>query len=122
MLVSLAWRWLPGPAPMLGQEREHAARIDQVPDHAGGVQERAVHDLATLHKNIPAYQHKPFDIRHALFSGLLEALDDENLDAVLINIARISQLRDAYPNYFADTGRFTEFVRTHLDGRLPQSA
>lgn len=40
----------------------------------------------------------------------LEALDDENLDAVLINIARISQLRDAYPNYFADTGRFTEFV------------
>jgi ppGpp synthetase/RelA/SpoT-type nucleotidyltranferase len=40
----------------------------------------------------------------------LEALDDEDLDAVLINIARISQLRDAYPNYFADTGRFTEFV------------
>jgi ppGpp synthetase/RelA/SpoT-type nucleotidyltranferase len=52
----------------------------------------------------------------------LEALDDENLDAVLINIARISQLRDAYPNYFADTGRFTEFVQAHLDGRLPQIA
>ena len=52
----------------------------------------------------------------------LEAMDDENLDAVLINIARISQLRDAYPNYFADTGRFTEFVRAHLDGRLPQRA
>ena len=49
----------------------------------------------------------------------LEALDDENLDVVLINIARISQLRDAYPNYFADTARFTEFVQTHLDGRLP---
>lgn len=52
----------------------------------------------------------------------LEALDDENLDAVLINIARISQLRDAYPNYFADTGRFTEFVRAHLDGRPPHIA
>ena len=52
----------------------------------------------------------------------LEALNDENLDAVLINIARISQLRDAYPNYFADTRRFTEFVRAHLDGRLPRSA
>ncbi|MEU3118458.1 RelA/SpoT domain-containing protein [Micromonospora chalcea] len=50
----------------------------------------------------------------------LETLDDENLDVVLINIARISQLRDAYPNYFADTARFTEFVRTQLDGRLPQ--
>ena len=52
----------------------------------------------------------------------MEALNDENLDAVLINIARISQLRDAYPNYFADTSRFTEFVRAHLDGRMLRSA
>lgn len=44
----------------------------------------------------------------------LEELDDENLDAVLINIARISQLRDAYPNYFADTSRFTQFVKAQL--------
>jgi len=44
----------------------------------------------------------------------LEALDNEDLDAVLINIARISQLRDAYPNYFADTGRFSEFVAGRL--------
>ncbi|MEH0399182.1 RelA/SpoT domain-containing protein [Streptomyces sp. B21-088] len=51
----------------------------------------------------------------------LEALDDENLDAVLINIARISQLRDAYPNYFADTGRFTEFVRVCLGAQHSQA-
>ncbi|WP_341927879.1 RelA/SpoT domain-containing protein [Nocardioides psychrotolerans] len=44
----------------------------------------------------------------------LEAMDDEDLDAVLINIARISQLRDAYPNYFADTGRFTDFVESRI--------
>ena len=44
----------------------------------------------------------------------LEALDDENLDAVLINISRIGQLRDAYPNYFADTGRFSAFVTSRL--------
>lgn len=44
----------------------------------------------------------------------LEALDDENLDVVLINIARIGQLRDAYPNYYADTGRFSEFVESWL--------
>ncbi|SPL94826.1 RelA/SpoT domain protein [[Actinomadura] parvosata subsp. kistnae] len=44
----------------------------------------------------------------------LEAQDDDNLDAVLINIARISQLRDAYPNYFADTGRFTDFVASRI--------
>ena len=48
----------------------------------------------------------------------LESLDDSNLDAVLINISRISQLRDAYPNYFADTGRFTEFVRAQLSTDL----
>jgi hypothetical protein len=47
----------------------------------------------------------------------LEALDDDNLDAVLINIARISQLRDAYPNYYAETGRFKDFVVLRLDGR-----
>lgn len=47
----------------------------------------------------------------------LEALDDENLDAVLINITRIGQLRDAYPNYFADTGRFTEFVERCLSAQ-----
>lgn len=47
----------------------------------------------------------------------LENLNDENVDAVLINIARISQLRDAYPNYFADTSRFAEFVQSHLDSR-----
>jgi ppGpp synthetase/RelA/SpoT-type nucleotidyltranferase len=46
----------------------------------------------------------------------LEALDDDNLDAVLINIARISQLRDAYPNYYAETGRFKDFVASRLDG------
>lgn len=51
----------------------------------------------------------------------LEALDDANLDAVLINISRISQLRDAYPNYFADTGRFTEFVRRQLDSHFSRS-
>lgn len=44
----------------------------------------------------------------------LEALDDDNLDAVLINIARISQLRDAYPNYYADTGRFSNFVLSKI--------
>ena len=44
----------------------------------------------------------------------LEALEDENFDVLLINIARISQLRDAYPNYYADTSRFSEFVESWL--------
>jgi ppGpp synthetase/RelA/SpoT-type nucleotidyltranferase len=44
----------------------------------------------------------------------LEALDDDDLDVVLVNIARISQLQAAYPNYYADTGMFTEFVRNKL--------
>lgn len=45
----------------------------------------------------------------------LEARDDPNLDAVLVNIARISQLQDAYPNYYADTSRFASFVQSQLD-------
>ena len=31
--------------------------------------------------------------------------------------SRISQLRDAYPNHVADSGRFTAFVESQLDGR-----
>lgn len=45
----------------------------------------------------------------------LEALDDDDLDVVLVNIARISQLQAAYPNYYADTSMFTEFVIELLD-------
>lgn len=44
----------------------------------------------------------------------LEALDDDDLDVVLVNIARISQLQAAYPNYYADTSMFTEFVTERL--------
>lgn len=40
----------------------------------------------------------------------LESRDDDDLDAVLVNIARISQLQAAYPNYYADTSMFTDFV------------
>ncbi|WP_269076552.1 RelA/SpoT domain-containing protein [Arthrobacter antioxidans] len=44
----------------------------------------------------------------------LESLDDDDLDVVLVNIARISQLQAAYPNYYADTSIFTEFVTERL--------
>jgi len=46
----------------------------------------------------------------------LEALNDDDIDAVLVNIARISQLQAAYPNYYADTSMFTDFVEARLDG------
>jgi hypothetical protein len=46
----------------------------------------------------------------------LESLNDADLDAVLVNIARISQLRAAYPNYYADTSMFTDFVSAQIDG------
>lgn len=44
----------------------------------------------------------------------LEALNDDDLDVVLVNIARIGQLQAAYPNYYADTSMFTDFVTTRL--------
>lgn len=44
----------------------------------------------------------------------LEALDDADLDVVLVNIAKISQLQAAYPNYYADTSMFTGFVKARI--------
>lgn len=50
--------------------------------------------------------------------NVLESLNDDDLDAVLVNIARISQLQAAYPNYYADTSMFTEFVMGRIGTRL----
>jgi hypothetical protein len=47
----------------------------------------------------------------------LESRNDDDLDAVLVNIARISQLQAAYPNYYADTSMFTDFVTSRIEGR-----
>jgi ppGpp synthetase/RelA/SpoT-type nucleotidyltranferase len=44
----------------------------------------------------------------------LESLDDNDLDVVLVNIARIGQLQAAYPNYYADTSKFTEFIESRI--------
>ncbi|MEO5745812.1 MAG: hypothetical protein ABIQ53_14645 [Terracoccus sp.] len=49
----------------------------------------------------------------------LEALNDDDLDAVLVNIARISQLQAAYPNYDADTSQFTDFVKARRNTTVP---
>jgi hypothetical protein len=46
----------------------------------------------------------------------LESRDDDDLDAVLVNIARISQLQAAYPNYYADTSMLTDFVTSRIPG------
>nr|WP_315267359.1 hypothetical protein [Microbacterium lemovicicum] len=45
----------------------------------------------------------------------LEALDDDHLDVVLVTIAKISQLRAAYPNYYADFSMFTGFMNARID-------
>ncbi|WP_029288593.1 RelA/SpoT domain-containing protein [Cellulomonas sp. HZM] len=44
----------------------------------------------------------------------LESQNDPEVDAVLVNIARIGQLQAAYPNYYADTSMFTDFVVSRL--------
>ena len=46
----------------------------------------------------------------------LEALDDENLDAVMIQVKKIGQMRAAYPNYYANTSQFSSFVREEIVG------
>jgi ppGpp synthetase/RelA/SpoT-type nucleotidyltranferase len=44
----------------------------------------------------------------------LESQNNDDLDVVLVNIARISQLQAAYPNYYADTSMFTDFVKERI--------
>lgn len=45
----------------------------------------------------------------------LEAREDTNLDVVLVGIKQVGQLQAAYPNYFADTSMFTDFVGDQLN-------
>lgn len=40
----------------------------------------------------------------------VEAANDEDMDAVLVVISKIEQLQSAYPNYFANTEAFVDFV------------
>ena len=44
--------------PVRGQEREHAARRDQVPGQRRGVQRLPVRPLETLHRNIICIEHE----------------------------------------------------------------
>lgn len=46
----------------------------------------------------------------------LESLEDDNIDAVLVKMGQVSQLPDAYPNYYADTRQFDAFVKEQLRG------
>lgn len=50
----------------------------------------------------------------------LEARNDENIDAVLIGMSKFDQLQAAYPNYFANTTAFSNFVNGMLNGYMPQ--
>ncbi|MDR6142054.1 ppGpp synthetase/RelA/SpoT-type nucleotidyltransferase [Microbacterium foliorum] len=47
--------------------------------------------------------------------GTIEALDDENIDAVLVSVNKVEQIQSAYPNYFANTSTFLGFVDHQLD-------
>ena len=44
----------------------------------------------------------------------LEDYNDEDLDVVLIGMKQLQQLEAAYPNYFADTSSFTNFVERSI--------
>jgi hypothetical protein len=44
----------------------------------------------------------------------IENLGDDNIDAVLVASSKVGMLHSAYPNYFANTTAFSEFVRGQL--------
>ncbi len=83
-----------------------AASRQHLPHTAGPeLRRREARLTVTVHETLAAAEARLME---------LEALEDENLDVLLINIARISQLRDANPNYYADKSRFSEFVESWL--------
>ncbi len=50
----------------------------------------------------------------------IELRNDDNIDAVLVTMSKLSQLRTAYPNYFADTTNFVRFVQ--IDSSEPRTS
>ena len=76
-------------------KRDRGTETEAAPDHPG--------------------QADPDPVAEARLTEL-ESRNDDDLDAVLVNIARISQLQAAYPNYYADTSMFTDFVTSRIDG------
>lgn len=44
----------------------------------------------------------------------IENRGDDNIDAVLVASSKVGMLRSAYPNYFANTSAFTDFVQKQL--------
>ena len=47
----------------------------------------------------------------------IENRGDDNIDAVLVASSKVGMLKSAYPNYFANTSAFSEFVQKELDTR-----
>lgn len=44
----------------------------------------------------------------------IEALNDSNIDAVLVSATSFDELKDAYPNYFTDISKFVSIMRNLL--------
>lgn len=110
-LVAELWR-LESDLDIVGRLRGYAAVIG---DHATTDRRNALTlELRRRGRELTVTVHETMAAAEARLNQL-EALDDDDLDAVLVNIARISQLQAAYPNYYADTSMFTDFVLRHLD-------
>lgn len=45
----------------------------------------------------------------------IEALGDDNVDAVLVSSSKVGMLQSAYPNYFANTSAFSAFVEDQIN-------
>ena len=64
-------------------------------------------------KNLNVNMHKNISEAESRINEI-ELEDDSNIDAVLINVGKIDMLRGAYPNYFADTEKFSNFVNERI--------
>ncbi|QLD10906.1 RelA/SpoT domain-containing protein [Microbacterium oleivorans] len=94
--------------------------LNRLEGYVAAVQQHGGHKRNTFLLELHRWQQKLvltlFDNPAAAESRLaeIEAEDDEDVDAVLVSSKRIGDLRSAYPNYFADTTAFSNFVRREM--------
>lgn len=64
--------------------------------------------------SITYFQPSQIEEANTLYTKIESEYKSENIDAVLIHAESFSDLRAAYPNYFADLGEFIQLVENYL--------
>jgi hypothetical protein len=96
---------------IIGRLRGYVAVVER---HAHSDRRSALTlELLRKEKRLVVMVHETLGAAEARLDEL-EARNDENLDVVLVGTTKVGQLQAAYPNYYANTAVFTDFVESEL--------